>query len=274
MKKPAGERAAGTSEHRGASRALKILEFLAHNTEGFTLTELSRKLQVPKSSLLALLRTFTDHGYLEHRAGGAYRLGPKAIALGIRSPSQRELPALAGPVLLDLMEKSGETVCLGALAHDAPEIVYIDTVESRQQIRYSARLGERRPLYCTAPGLVLLAFMPTAERDRLRRSLRLLPLTARTCTDRDVLRARLDEVRKAGMAVSVDEFIMGASAIAAPIFDRQGRAVAACTVVGPTPRLLAQRERLVKLVKAAGESVTRSLGFLPGPRAAAEDPAP
>ena len=270
--RPRGKQMLGAFAHRGTSRVLKILEFLAQNTDGFTLTELSRRLDVPKSSLLAILRTFADHGYLEHQPSGAYRLGPKAIEIGIRSPSQRELPALAGPVLLDLMEKSGETVFLGVLAHDAPEVVYIDKVESRQRIRYSASLGERRPLYCTAPGLAVFAFMPNAERDRLLESMRLLPLTERTITDREALLARLDEVRRAGVAISIDGFMAGASAIAAPIFDRYGRAVAACTVVGLTPRLVAQKERLAEWVKAAGDAVTRSLGFQPPGERTPKDP--
>ncbi len=246
--------------HRGASRVLKILEFLAQNSDGFTLTELSRTLGVPKSSLLALLRTFAHHGYLEHQSSGVYRLGPKAVEIGFRSPSERELPALAGPVLLDLMEKSGETVFLGVLAHDPPEIVYIDKVESRQRIRYSASLGERRPLYCTAPGLAVFAFIPNAERNHLLESMNLLPLTERTITDREALLARLDDVRKTGVAISIEGFLVGASAIAAPIFNRHGRAVAACTVVGPTQRLLAQKDRLAEWVRAAGDAVTRSLG--------------
>lgn len=249
------------SAHRGTTRVLRVLEFLARNTEGFTLAGLSRGLHIPKSSLLAILRAFADHGYLEHQANGAYSLGPKAVELGIRSPSSRELPAAAGPVLLDLMQKSGETAFLGVLAHDTPEVVYIDKVESRQQIRYSASLGERRPLYCTAPGLAVFAFLPAAERERLLASLRLVPLTKRTVTDRDAIRARLDEVRRTGVAVSIDGFIAGASGIAAPIFDRHGRPVATCTVVGPTPRLVAQKDRLVEWVKAAGEAVTRSLGY-------------
>lgn len=256
-------RAAASAEvaaHRGTARVLRVLEFLAQQSEGFTLSALSRELHVPKSSLLAILRTFADRGYLEQQANGAYARGPKAVELGIRSASSHELPAVAAPTLLDLMQKSGETAFLGVLAHEASEIVYIDKVESRQRIRYSASLGERRPLYCTAPGLAVLAFLPEAERERLLASLRLVPLTKRTVTDRDAIRARLDEVRRIGVAVSIEGFMVGASGIAAPIFDRHGRPVATCTVVGPTARLVAQKDRLVALVKAAGEAVTRSLG--------------
>jgi len=263
--RPRAAASAEAAAHRGTARVLRVLEFLAQHSEGFTLSALSRELHVPKSSLLAILRTFADRGYLEQRANGAYALGSKAVELGIRSASSHELPAVAAPALLDLMQKSGETAFLGVLAHDASEIVYIDKVESRQKIRYSASLGERRPLYCTAPGLAVFAFLPEAERERLLASLRLVPLTKRTVTDSNAIRARLDEVRRTGVAVNIDGFIAGASGIAAPIFDRQSRPVATCTVVGPTARIIAQKDRLVAWVKAAGEAVTRSLGgYQPG----------
>lgn len=256
-------RAPHGAAHRGAGRVFDILEFLAVSRDGFTLAELSRRLRVPKSSLLALLRTFVDRRYLEQQAGSAYRLGPRAAELGLRPATEPQLPAAAGPVLRALAEQSGESAFLGVLTPDPPEVVYIDKVESRQGLRYTADLGERRPLYCSAPGLAVFAFLPPPERARVLASLKLRPFTPATLTDRDRLRARLDEIRRTGVVVNVDEFIMGASGIAVPVFDRQGAARAACTVIGPTRRLLAQREALVRAVRAAGETISRSLGFPP-----------
>lgn len=250
--------------HRATGRVLEILEFLARNPQGFTLTELSLKLRIPKSSLLALLRTFADRAFLERRPTGEYRLGSKAIEIGMGPLSQREFPGIAGPFLVDLMEKSGETTFLGVLANDAPEIVYIDKVESNQRIRYSAGLGERRPLYCTAPGIAILAFLPRAQSETYLSSLNLVPFTDRTIIDRTTLRARLDEVRRNGVAISNEEFAAGASAIAAPIFDRHGRPMATCTVVGPSARILAQKENLAEWVKAAANAISECLGFRAG----------
>lgn len=251
-------------EHRAAGRVLDIVEFLGRSRDGFTLSALSRQLRVPKSSLLALLRTFVERGYLERQSSGAYRLGARAMAIGLRPAGNRELPAVARPILIELAEKSGESAFLGVLTRDPAEVVYVDKVESRQRIRYTAELGERRPLYCSAPGLAILAFMPDAARTRMIRSLSLRPFTDRTVTERERLRTRLDEIRRTGVVVNVDAFITGASGIAAPIFDAQGIAGAACTVIGPTDRLLAQREQLVKWVKAAGDRISHRLGFQPG----------
>jgi IclR family acetate operon transcriptional repressor len=92
----------------------------------------------------------------------------------------------------------------------------------------------------------------------------LTAFTDATVTDRKVLRARLAEIRQAGVVINVDEFIAGASGIAAPILDREGVPVAACTVIGPTARLLAQKDALSRWVKAAAAAVSRALGGKPG----------
>lgn len=244
--------------HRGAARVLDILEFLPGHRDGFTLAEISRALAVPKSSALALLRTLVERGYLVLESG-LYRAGGRAHGLGPRSGFHRELPAVARPALLDLAQKTAESVYLAVLTRQPPEVVYVDKVESRQSIRYSAELGERRPLYCTAPGLAVFAFLPAADRTRLLATLKLVAFTESTVTSRDAIRVRLDEVRRSGVVVNVDEFMAGASGIAAPILDAEGVAVGACTVIGPTPRLLAQEKELVRHVRAAGEAISRAL---------------
>ncbi len=249
--------------HRGASRVLDILEFLGQSPDGFTLTALSRRLRVPKSSLLALLRTFVERGYLEQEPTGIYRLGLRARDIGLRAPFPEQLPAFAAPALRELAEKTGESVFLGAFVRHPPEVVYVDKIESRQRIRYTAELGERRPLHCTAPGLAVLAFLPDAERDTLLDGLTLERFTDLTVTDRRALRARLDGVRRAGVVMNMDEFITGAGGIAAPIFDRAGMPVATCTVIGPTSRLMTGKDEVAKWVKTAADSVSRRLGFTP-----------
>ena len=89
-------------------------------------------------------------------------------------------------------------------------------------------------------------------------------VTPATVTKRDAIRARLEHIRRAGVVVNVDEFIAGASGIAAPVFDQQGEVVGACTVIAPTARLVAQQDALVPLMKSAGDDISRSLGFTPG----------
>lgn len=245
---------------------LDILECLGESPDGFMLAGLSRRLAVPKSSLLALLRVLVERGYLERQAGGVYRLGGRARDIGLRAPFRRELSAFAAPALRELAQKTGESAFLGAFVRNPPEVVYVDKVEGAQRIRYSAELGERRPLHCTAPGLAVLAFLPDAEREALVETLELGRFTDRTVTDRRLLRARLAEIRRAGVAVTVDEFIAGASAIASPVFDHAGVLMGTCSVIGPTSRLVVRKDRIARWVKRAAAGVSRQLGFVPARR--------
>lgn len=255
-----GRRGSGAGAHRAAGRVVDILELIVSAREGLALRELSARLEAPKSSLLPLLRTLTGRGYLEQGPAGEYRLGRKALELGMGSPAQRELPAVARPALQELMERTGETVFLGTLDSDSTAVVFVDRVESEQVIRYTARVGARRPLHATSSGKVLLAFVPPAERERILRALPLRRYTESTVTSLPALRAALEEVRETGVCLNLDELAAGAAGIAAPIFDRDGHVVGACAIGGPTERVRPRLEQLCAAVKATARDISARLG--------------
>jgi len=257
--------------HRATVRLLQLQELFASSPlEGQTLTELSRQLNVPKSSLLAILRTLRERGYLELTRAGEYQLGPKAIEMSrdvwLKSPIHKNLLGLAHSYLVDLQDKTGEAVFLGVPQSGGTDMVYVDHVESSQLIRYSGGVGEHRPLYCSASGIAFLSFLPLQRQEEYLRAANLVPLTPRTLTNVERLRMRLEEVRRTGVAISIEEFVTGASAIAAPIFGREGGPVAACSLAGPTDRILAQRERIVQAVKSTASSISQALGYQARPQ--------
>lgn len=249
--------------HRAANRVVDILELLAGSREGLALREVSAELEAPKSSLLPLLRALTARGYLEQSRAGEYRLGWRALALGNGSAAHRELPDVARPALVELMRRTGETVFLGALAGDGLSVVYVDKVESEQIIRYAAGVGDRRPLHATSSGKAILAFLPPEERDTIVKSLPLARHTERTVTSLPALRAALDEIRRAGVCVSLDEMVRGACGVAAPIFDRFGRVAGVCTVAGPTDRVRPQLRAVTAEVRRAAQTISALLGHRP-----------
>jgi DNA-binding IclR family transcriptional regulator len=251
------ERAGG---HRAVARALDILERLSARPGGASLTELAQALGAPKSSLLPLLRTLVGRGYATRGESGRYAAGPRWLAAGERGvAAPPDLVEAAHPVLQTLTRETGETTFVAVLPPEHSELVYVDKVESPQRIRYSAELGERRPLYCTATGLGLFAFLEPARRDDLVRTLHLTRHTRRTTTSRDLLRRRLEAIRSAGVAVTVDEFVIGAGGAAAPVYGRDGRLVAACAVTGPTARIHAGRRRFAEAVRRAAAEISERL---------------
>jgi IclR family acetate operon transcriptional repressor len=259
----AATRAASTSGHRAANRVVDILELVAASRDGLALRQISAQLEAPKSSLLPLLRALSARRYLLQGPAGEYRLGPGALELGAGPAAHRDLADVAHPVLVDLMRRTGETVFLGTLGSDGLSVVYVDKVESAHIIRYAAGVGDRRPLHATSSGKALLAFLPVEQRERIVRALPLARHTERTVTSPAALRAALEEVQRAGVSVSLDEMVRGAAGVAAPIFDRDGRVAAVCTVAGPTERVRPQVRQLAAEVKRTAAAISALLGHRP-----------
>ena len=277
MSRPAAREAAGQARrgssggHRAAGRVVDILESIVGSREGLPLRELSAQLEAPKSSLLPLLRTLAARGYLEQGPLGEYRLGRRALELGMGVPAHRELPEIARPALRALMQRTGETVFLGILSDDGTSVVFVDKVDSEQVIRYTGGIGERRALHATSSGKVLLAFLPPSRREKILRVLPLKRYTDRTVTGLPALRASLEEVRRSGVCFNLDELAVGAAGIAAPIFDRDGEVVGACAIGAPTDRVRSRLKSLAAEVRVTARAISVGLGHRPGPAGPGKD---
>jgi DNA-binding IclR family transcriptional regulator len=259
-----GRGGAAAGGHRAANRVVDILELVAASRDGLALRDVSARLEAPKSSLLPLLRALTARGYLAQGRAGDYRLGSGALDLGAAAPAQRELVEVARPAVADLMRRTGETVFLGTLSSDGTSIVYVDKIESDHIIRYAGGVGDRRPLHATSSGKAILAFLPPEEREAILESLSLARHTERTVTSLPALRASLAEIRKAGVCVTIDELVPGASGIAAPIFDRYGRVAGACAIGGPTDRVRPRLRTLSMEVRTTARAISARLGHRVG----------
>src|SRR5207247_1552707 len=178
-------------------------------------------------------------------------------------PALGVLAGLSRPVVVDLMRRTGETGFLGTLCSDRASIVYVDKVESDHVIRYAGGVGDRRPLHATSSGKVILAFLSPDEREQVLQSLSLARHTERTVTSRPALRASLEAIRRAGVCVTTDELVSGASGIAAPVFDRYGRVAGACAIGGPTDRVGPRTRTLATEVAATARTLSARLGHRP-----------
>ena len=172
----------------------------------------------------------------------------------------RDLHDTARPALTELIRRTGETAFLSALTSDGLSVVYIDKVESDHIIRYAAGVGDRRPLHATSSGKVILAFLPADACDEILRVLPLTRHTDRTVTSPQALRASLDEIRRVGVSVSVDEVVRGVSGVSAPIVDGHEHIVGACTIGGPTDRMRPRLRQFATEVKGTARAISALLG--------------
>lgn len=238
-------------------RALAVLGVLAEANQPMGVTEIARRVGLPKSVVHYHVSALVRNRYLEARPDRRYGLGYAALRLGRGNYSNLELRAKALPYMRTLHHDTWETITLSVLI--GREGVYVDQLVSPQEIKLAVELGRPFPLHAGASGRSMLAFLP----DQTRAAVLAQPLerlTAATIVDPSRLRDLLDEVRQSGLATSRSERQEGAAAVAAPVFDAHGVA-GAMSVCGPEFRFdEAALQRYRPQLKTAAVELSRELG--------------
>jgi IclR family acetate operon transcriptional repressor len=235
------------------ARALALLDELASSETGLGVNELARRIGVNPSTASRLLATLESAGMVQRDGQGPYRLGLQLVTLADRVLSGLDLQALARPVLVELMESTGETATLSVPGER--DAITVDSIPSRSGVVSMARLGRPSISYATAVGKVMLAFGGAGippERD-------LLALTDRTITDRRILAVEVAAVRERGYGTVFGEREEDVNAIAAPVFDNAGSLAAILGIQAPASRLEDPTLLLAPLRQGAG-ALTAALG--------------
>jgi DNA-binding IclR family transcriptional regulator len=211
---------------------------LAIDPSQLGVSEIARRLRIPKSSTHMLLATLEGRGYVvsddarRFRLHPSFRGEPRTWVGGARVA--RLLP-LARAAMQRLTEITRETSFLGVRRDER----HFQCIEKRVPVRdgaFDMDLGGPRPLHAGSIGLILLAFEPPDRTERLLRSTALARVTTRTICEPEHLRLVLADVRTQGFAIVRDSGIIGASSVAAPIFDANGAVIAGMTVTSPSAR--------------------------------------
>ncbi len=190
-----------------------------------------------------------------------YRLGLKLWELGSAFLEQSDLQDDASPYMQRLADVCGESVFLSVL--DGEEVVYVRRMESPKSAVIVRKLGQRAPIYCTATGLSMLAFLPQAEIDRVLDSLELESFNENTTTDRAELHRQIESIRKNYVAVVDGEYNPALLCVASPILDEEGRPIAAFTAALLSAQTSEERVETVKSqVREAAEKLSKERGYL------------
>jgi DNA-binding IclR family transcriptional regulator len=241
-------------------RALNVLELLAQSRKGFTISEISRRLELPKSSVHLIMNTLEKRGYLKkNQQTGKYRFGMKFISLSRSSIEGLELRAEARPYLEALMRQTLLTVHMVILEHD--EAVIIEKVEPPGLLQLATWVGRRMDVHCTGAGKALIAFISDDELDRRIKSRGLARHNKRTICSFRNLKAELIRVRECGYAFDDEEDEIGLRCIGAPVFGFNDEVLAAISIAGTTTQMSDDKVlKLAEQVKQAAASISAHLG--------------
>lgn len=252
---------------------MDILDLFFSVDEGMTLTEISRRLSVPKSSAHALLQAMRRRGYLSwDPRTKLFSIGYRVVVLAQASPILDMLREGARAHLEQLSASLHETVMLGA--YQSESVVCVDTVESPDPVRFTVQLGERRPLHSSSLGKVYLASLSDDEVRRLIGLIGLERQTDSTITEIDELLDELQEVRRAGYAASRGESIEGVYSYGVPIYAHSGVLIAGISVVGVSERMVAKEERIVVGLSVAAAAFSGEVGGILDASSSRSDPKP
>lgn len=241
---------------------MRLLEALVERRQPVGVSELARALGLDKSRVYRLLLTLKAKGYLEQDpATRKYMVGPKLVVLSSRILGNNDLYVQARPVMKKVRKGTGETVHLAVRMED--HAVYIAQEISPEVIGVNTEVGQREPLYCTAVGKALVAFLPEEEMDAIVQRLEFRPYTPRTITSPAQFKAHCWDVRAQGYAVDDEELHPGVRCIGAPIRGHEGSVVASLGISGPASRLSHDAiPRLARIVVHSANEISYRLGYL------------
>jgi IclR family acetate operon transcriptional repressor len=241
---------------------LQLLTLFAGSEQGLTASEVAKRSGLPVSTVHRFLANLESSGFLKISEDGVYHLGVVCFGLGYAALAQLDIRRLSLPYLRKLNQTTRETIHL-TVRHGATA-VYVDKLDSPEPVRIYSRIGASVPLYSSAVGKVMLAYMQPQERETILGQVQLKRLTPNTIGTIQELLAYLQKVRRHGFAYDLEENESHIRCVAAPIWDHAGAVNAALSITGPAIRMSNARLReLSPLVKEAGIHISSELGYQP-----------
>jgi len=242
------------------ARAARLLEALAASGEPMTLAALTRRLDLPKSTVHGLCATLVRSGLVKRFDDGSYHLGLRIMDLAHALLARTDLTA----EFVRLLERNAplpeESVVLSVL--DGADIVYVACRNGTRPFGFNFRIGMRLPANCTASGKALLASLPPERVANLARGRSFYALTRRSLTEPLPLQRHLAQVRRQGYALDDEETREGMVCFGAPVYGADsGAALAAVGISLPKAGLSpALRTSAIETVTTLAAELTTRLG--------------
>lgn len=214
-------------------RAIQILKCFETKKE-LGVTEISKAVDLHKSTTSSIVLTLEYYGFLEkNNETNRYKLGNELFRLG--SLVESNLKDIAAPYIKELSNVFNETVNL--VVKEGSYVLYLEKIESSKSMYISTRIGGKMPLYCTAVGKAILAYMKEDTRKEIIDKIDFIKYTSSTITDNELFKAHLEDIKLNGYAEDMEELETGLVCIAAPIINNKNEPIAAVSISGPVSRM-------------------------------------
>ncbi|PHS78723.1 MAG: IclR family transcriptional regulator [Rhodospirillaceae bacterium] len=241
-------------------RALSILNVIAEDEHGLTMTHIAQRTGLPLSTTHRLLTTLQHERYVRcDNDQSLWKAGVQAFIIGNAFARSRDIIATSRPFMTELMEQSGETTNLAVV--DQGECIYLAQVECRQIMRVQAKPGSRVPMHSSAVGKAFLAAMPEEKAKKFIQMREFERNTDKTVVKQQELQQEVSGVRDSGYGRDDEEHCIGLRCVASVIFDEFGEPMAAVSLSGPMARICDEQFPVLgAMVKETAAKITAAMG--------------
>lgn len=245
---------------RSVAKAMELLQLLSDSGQQLSLTELSQRSGLPKSTVFGLLSTMRDYDVVAQSKDGRYMLGMRLFEYGCRVSRTWDISHLARPHMEQLAAQINVSAVLSVREGD--HVITLEQVEGHSSLRVVSDVGGRLPMHCTSQGKVFLAAIPDNEVIALLGRKPLPAYTPHTITDTEALLRTLETVRRQGYAVEDGEYKIGLRSVSAPVYAVDGTLKYTIGVVGMFRNIRADEFlQAVDMVVSAGKMISAAFGY-------------
>ena len=235
-------------------KAIDLLEALAQGGESPSIVVLEKKLGLSHNKAFRLLATLEDKGLVERdKLTGTYNLGLQAFEMAQHILKSDNLIRMAHPIMVELARKLDEAIYFTVANNN--EVLFLDMVDSFQQIKTADLVGKRFPFFTNAAGKVIKSVS----------SIDLFGRAGNKNGIKDVqkLEVELDEIRRKGVAVDFNGLGEGICTVAVVIRDYAGKVVGALTLLAPSFRMLQDRldNVVIPCMLEGAEALSMKFGY-------------
>lgn len=218
-----------------ALRTLQIMDLYLTDPTPKTLKAISEQLNIPFTSLYRIVLCMQEHRYLveDPTRPNHFRLGYKISQFSDIAFSEKNLIKIALPFMRQVAAELNQACQLCTLTETG--VCTIEQCLPKSAITYITELNETIPINVSASGKILTALLPPKEQSRflLKTAQHFEKNTEKTILDLDILRQHLDLTAQRGYGTDDEEYAMGIGCIAVPIYDSEGKPIAAIGTTGP-----------------------------------------
>ncbi|GIP35303.1 IclR family transcriptional regulator [Paenibacillus sp. J2TS4] len=239
-------------------KAITILNCISRK-ERMNINELHTELNIPKTTVFVIVNTLERHSLIEKQEDGKYILGHGVLYWGMNYYQQNDIKQIAHPHLIKLVAETPFTAHLAIMANY--KAVYIDKCEGDGFVRFATIAGQALPLHLSGVGKALASGLPDKE---ITAAIDVIvgPSETRPELMLDKLMEDVQFVRQHGYSIEDEQMEEGIRCIGAPVFDENGRVIAAISLTALSKDLPAIKFQAIgETIKETALRISQEMGY-------------